>query len=197
MRETVSIDLNWGLYEYARIPHYFNELKYQSKNAGVNEVKILSDTDNLIHSIIHGSGWNPVPSTRWILDAALLINKGNVDWEEFTTKVINNGWQYPLIEQLKYLQEFGILIPNLVQVQISTSKPDPFGKAMHLYQRQPKLTVRRFLRFLYSDYLTYITVNNLRNDPTRYLRVQTKVFKSFIFQYIHAFTLKLAANRKK
>jgi hypothetical protein len=186
----ISIDLNWGLYEYSRNFDSFSELDFQRIKAGPNEVKILSDTDNLIHSIIHGSGWNPVPTTRWILDAALLIKRGSIDWDKFANKVIKNGWQYPLLDQLNYLVELGISIPDSTRMRILTSKPDPWGKAMYFYQRQPRLIARRILRFLYADYLMFITVNQLKNSPARYLLLQRKVLKNFILQYIHAKKLK-------
>jgi hypothetical protein len=189
-RAGISIDLNWGLYEYSRYPSNLSDFKFRRIKAGANEINLLSDTDNLVHSIIHGSGWNPVPSTRWILDAALLIKNGNIDWSEFVEKVIKNGWQYPLIEQISYLEEFGIFIPDSVKKEISMSKSDLFGKAMYLYQRQPKLIARRFLRFIFADYLIFITVNKLRNSPSRYLLLQGKILKNFVVQYTQAKRLK-------
>lgn len=38
-------------------------------------------TDLLLHVIVHGVRWNPVPPMRWIVDAAMILRSGEeVDW---------------------------------------------------------------------------------------------------------------------
>lgn len=174
VQDDISIDLNWGLYEYSKNPNYYEGLSFQSINIGKKEFKILSDTDNLIHIIVHGSGWNPVPSTRWILDATLLIKNGQIDWKEFVEKVNSNGWQYPLIDQITYLEQFKIYIPTEAKRSIESSDFDKFGRAMFFYQKQSNIWNRRLLRIAYADYLAFITNAKLRNTFVNFLRFETE-----------------------
>ena len=174
VRDDISIDLNWGLYEYSKNPSYYEDLRFQSINIGKKEFKLLSDTDNLIHTIVHGSGWNPVPSTRWILDATLLIKNGQIDWKQFVEKVNSNGWQYPLIEQITYLEQFKIYIPKDAKSSIENSDFDKFGKAMFFYQKQPNIWNRRLLRIAYADYLAFITNGKLKNTFTNFIRFEAE-----------------------
>lgn len=196
VNDKISVDLNWGLFEYSRQPKYFRELELQLVKSGEIDFLTLADTENLIHTFLHGAGWNSVSSTRWIMDAALLVKKGNIDWQRFTKIVIANGWQYPLINQIEYLEEFEIFIPRTTKAEIASSKRDHFGEAMYLYQRQPKLISRRVLRFLYSDYLTYLTVNGFTNSLFNYFRLQPKVLKNFIVQYFLAKTHKKSRSKQ-
>jgi len=182
VRGDVSLDLNWGLYEYSRNPNFYEMLKFQSLGIESNQFRILSDTDNLIHTIIHGSGWNPTPSTRWILDAALLIKNGQIDWALFVEKVILNGWQYPLIDQIEYLMEYKIKIPSQVITSIKESEFDKFGIAMFTYQKQPSIWNRRLLRIAYADYLAFMTNNQKTNNLGNYIRIELRVLSAFLME---------------
>jgi len=186
IKDKLSVDLNWGVYEYAKNPDYFLDLTFQEITINHKSFSILSDTDNLIHTFLHGSGWNSVPSTRWILDAALLILRGEIDWDKFTQRVIDNGWQTPMIEQIEYLEEFGVYIPGSAKKALVENGRDFMGKAMYTYQRQPSLIARRILRLLYSDFLTYTTVNNRKRSIWSYVTIESKILKSFIEEYLRA-----------
>lgn len=186
-RDDISIDLNWGLYEYSKNPNFYKALDFQSVTIAEKQFRILSDTDNLIHTIIHGSGWNPMPSTRWILDAALLISNSQIDWDLFVEKVIINGWQYPLIDQIAYLTEYKIEIPLYVMTSIRESKADKFGKAMFFYQKQPSIWNRRLLRIAYADYLAFLTNSRSTNSFGNFIRIEPKVIVNFLRELGHVY----------
>ena len=183
-RDGLSIDLNWGLYDYTRGNKYTQDLQFQKVNIEGATFLILSDTFNLIHSMLHGAGWNSTPSTRWILDAALLIRTGSIDWNLFEKVVIENGWQYPLILQLDYLGEFGVFVPIGTKNTIRSSKRDWLGIAMYLYLSQSSLLVRRFTRLLYGDYLAYITNQRLEHSGWTFIRVEFLVLHSLTREYL-------------
>ena len=183
-RGGLSIDLNWGLYDYARGNKYTPDLQFQKVTIEGKTFLILSDTFNLIHSMLHGSGWNSTPSTRWILDAALLIRTGSIDWNVFEKVVIENGWQYPLILQLDYLEEFDIFVPIGTKNTIRSSKRDWLGIAMYLYLSQSSLLGRRFTRLLYGDYLAYITNQRLEHSIWTFIRFEFLVLCSLTREYL-------------
>ena len=186
VKDDILLDLNWGLYEYSKHNNYLSRMNYREVSVDENVFFILDDTYNLLHTFLHGTGWNSTPSTRWILDAALLIRKGDINWVEFERAVIENGWQYPLSLQINYLEEFGITIPAITKSRICAIKPEFFNKAMYFYQRQPSRLARRLCRLIYSDYLAYITNRNLNNSIINYLRIEVLVFKSFNVEYFNS-----------
>ena len=180
----VSIDLNWGLYDYARGNKYTSDLQFEKVYVDGDAFLILSDTFNLIHSMLHGAGWNSTPSTRWILDAALLIRTGSIDWNVFEKVVIENGWQYPLILQLDYLAEFDVFIPIGTKNKIRSSKRDWLGIAMYFYLSRSSLLARRFTRLLYGDYLAYITNQRLEHSIWTFIRFEFLVLCSLTREYL-------------
>jgi len=182
-KDDLSIDLNWGLHEYSKDTEYQKKIEFHKVEIDKVRFNILSDTINLVHTIIHGAGWNSVSSTRWILDAALLIQNKVIDWTLFVDFVIENGWQYPLVDQLNYLSEFGVEIPGEVIQGITKSKIDYWGKAMYFYQRQPSKFARRVNRTIYSDYLTYITNEGLRNSILNYIKFEPLAVANLLKQY--------------
>ena len=196
VNDGISLDLNWGLHEYAKSNKYFSRIHFKSITIDNFNYYILDDTYNLIHTLLHATGWNPTPSTRWILDAALLIRNGEINWNEFEKTVIENGWQYPLSLQLKYLEELGISVPLSTKKVFSNIKPDFFGKAVYFYQRQPRRFARRMCRLLYSDYLAFITNNNIKNSFFNYLWIEPLVGYYFILAIVRRLKRILKPNLK-
>lgn len=183
----ISIDLNWGLYEYAKDTEYQRKIEFHRVEIDKVRFNVLSDTINLVHTIIHGSGWNSVSSTRWILDAALLIQSDAINWSLLVDIVITNGWQHPLVNQLIYLSEFDVEIPSEVIQEIAKSKIDYWGKTMYLYQSQPSQFVRRVNRTIYSDYLTFITNKGLKNSIFNYIKFEPLAVTNLLTQYSRIF----------
>jgi len=188
VKDGISIDLNWGLHEYAKNPEYQKMIEFQGIEIEQVKFNVLSVTINLIHTIIHGAAWNSISSTRWILDAALLSRSSEIDWTLFAEIVIENGWQHPLVDQLNYLSEFEVRIPKEVIQKISESNSDFWGRAMYFYQRQPSRLARRVNRTLYSDYLTYITNERLKNSIFNFIKFQPVVLRAIFTEYLRIST---------
>ena len=183
-RDDISIDLCWGLFEYSANPHYVASLPTREVRIEEGAFTVLDDTANLLHTCLHGAGWNREPSTRWILDAALLIQSGSIDWKTLVDLAVKNGWQYPLSKQLMYLGEFGALAPDWVITTLEQSKKSISGRAMYFYQRQSNLTIRKILRAIYAEYLVHITINELKNSPINYLKIEMKTLPTLVNEFI-------------
>jgi hypothetical protein len=183
VKDDISIDLNWGLHEYAKDSQYQKRIIFQEIEIDQVKFNVLNETFNLVHTIIHGAAWNSISSTRWIMDAALLSQSRAIDWGLFAEIVIENGWQHPLVDQLHYLSEFDVEIPKEVIQRISSSKADYWGKALYFYQSQPSQLARRVNRTLYSDYLVYITNQEHKNSIFNYLRFEPAILANLVKQY--------------
>jgi hypothetical protein len=79
-----------------------------------NTVKILGPTEQLLHTIVHGSHYNVLPPIRWISDSWVIIEneKDTIVWE----RLIELGKKYSCLMSLQYgLQylatEFKMAIP--------------------------------------------------------------------------------------
>ena len=179
----ISIDLCWGLYEYAANPDYLEAISLTQVELEQGTFSVLSDTANLIHTCLHGAGWNRVPSTRWILDAALLIQKGKIDWDEFTATIIENSWQIPLIDQLQYLAEFGAVVPAKVLEDLQKSRKSISGRLMYFYLRQSKLNLRRLCRAKFSEYLIYVTLHGMKSSLRNYIFVERMVLPNLVREF--------------
>ncbi len=82
----------------------------------------LNPTDTLLHVIVHGVRWNPLPPIRWIADAMSLINSldKKIEWTHF----INQTKKYKVVlrvkEALHYLQDkFQAGIPMSIMDKIN------------------------------------------------------------------------------
>lgn len=64
----------------------------------------LNPTDTLLHIIIHGVRWNPVPNIRWIADAITIINCSEIDWARLSNQAEKRRLGLRLREGLGYLQ---------------------------------------------------------------------------------------------
>src|SRR4029077_1263519 len=60
--------------------------------------------DLLVHVCAHGARWSDPPSVRWVIDAALVVRAGNVDWMHVCNQTERLGLALPLLETLNYLR---------------------------------------------------------------------------------------------
>ncbi|MFT5312553.1 MAG: hypothetical protein ACI9QD_000730 [Thermoproteota archaeon] len=90
------------------------------------EVKTLSPTDMLFHSIIHGMRWNKEPAIRWIADAYKIIEAepDAINWDLFVKKAKKLAFTQRLALGLTFLiNEMKLDIPESVIAQLQSSKP--------------------------------------------------------------------------
>ena len=58
-------------------------------NFNGSQTRMLDPTDMLFHVVVHGIRWNPVPTIRWIADAATIMDRSidQIDWR----RLIDHG----------------------------------------------------------------------------------------------------------
>lgn len=120
----VPVDLHWNPLYWSRdvqlVDRMFDRaipIDYRGR-----ELKSLSVTDTLFHTVTHGYGRNSVPPIRWVLDAALLIKQHEIDWRLFKAEAISSGWGRATASQLRILRdEFSVEVPAEVITELSAA----------------------------------------------------------------------------
>ena len=88
--------------------------------------KALHPADSLLHAIIHGIRWNPMPSIRWVADAAAIVRATDQDllWDRLLKQARKRGLLFRLGEGLGYLNEtIGIPVPDSVLRECERHSP--------------------------------------------------------------------------
>lgn len=152
--DQIDIDLNQDIYEFGLTPNLMVEIFSRRVPLTIDGIRFwtMSPTDMLLHTLLHGFSWNLEPTSRWILDAALLIEKEEIDWNLFLEVVTANSYQVPVLEQLKFLvRELWSQIPDYVIDGLAKKAfgVKPILVALHL--RESSRTARRLQRILYMD----------------------------------------------
>lgn len=82
-RDGFSVDLHWYLIQEACQPDMQDVWWQRSQPLDFKgiEVRTLSDSDQLLHTLAHGGRWNPLPPLRWVADASMIIRDSEIDWE--------------------------------------------------------------------------------------------------------------------
>jgi len=74
----------------------------------------LNPTDTLLHVIIHGLRWNPVPTVRWVADAVIIINCSDIDWPRLIHQAQKRRLGMRLKAGLSYLHDkFPDCVPEM------------------------------------------------------------------------------------
>jgi hypothetical protein len=113
-----QFDLHWEV-----IPRCTNAQPFWDLATPVhfNEVTTLapSATDLLLHVCVHGLRLNRIPPLRWVVDASVILRDSEVDWDRLVDLSRGFWLEYRMREALRYLEQFGIEIPDFVQADIS------------------------------------------------------------------------------
>lgn len=152
-----SIDLNWRLNEFSLDPAFEKRVFARSVPIVIRDFTFDSPStaDHFLHTILHGSGWNPVPTVRWILDACLLAGQmTESDWRVVITEIGLCGWRTPMLEQMEFLcDEYQADIPAWVIQEVATLKKSRAGSLAYRALTLPTRSARRRARVLYAEYL--------------------------------------------
>jgi len=152
-----SIDLNWRINEFSLDAAFENRVFERSVPIKIRDFTFNSPSipDHFLHTILHGSGWNSVPTVRWVLDACLLAQTmTQADWEIVAQETRVCGWRTPMLEQLEYLRgQFQAQIPANIIERVAQQKPSRAGMLAHRALTRPTRKARRQSRVLYSEYL--------------------------------------------
>lgn len=114
LRAGIAVDLHWNIFYWSKDPKLIDRMFQRAVPLDYRGRPLLSlcPTDTLLHTVTHGFGTNQVPPIRWVLDAALLIRSGQVDWALLESEAIASGWACATAAQLAVLVNvFGIELP--------------------------------------------------------------------------------------
>lgn len=111
----ITVDLHWSVFHWSAdiklIDRFFERaitIDYRGR-----PLRSLGVTDTLFHTLIHGYGTNSVAPIRWVLDAAKLIERGDIDWPLLQREAIASGWGRVVAEQLRVLTDlFNVTVPQ-------------------------------------------------------------------------------------
>jgi hypothetical protein len=125
-------------------------------------VTILESSDALLHTIVHGLGWNGPVTLRWVADALQLMRNGHVDMDRLCALADQFSIAPVVHDALRYVDEIagGLVEPSTFEVlaQSRVSRLDSlrlraFHEAPPREGEPPSLgfTVSRFLQRTKGD----------------------------------------------
>lgn len=110
-----DVDLHWHISHESPLPELADSLWAHAQPLALAgfSTKTLSDTDQLFHICIHGGRPNTVPPIRWVVDAAVILRHGTIDWQRFLLQT----QQYDVVQRMQrmlgYLRDvFRLSIPE-------------------------------------------------------------------------------------
>jgi hypothetical protein len=100
----------------------------------------LCSTDELIHTLVHGVLWNPLPPVRWVADAALILRNRRepVDWALLVQSVCRRRLVPPVRDGLRWLREhLRAEIPDAVLERLADERVRPVERLEYWLQQKP------------------------------------------------------------
>lgn len=141
-----QVDLHWKLLHLGTHPALDDRFWRDSVDLRLPGItaRTLSPTHHLFHACIHGVPFCPVPSFRWIADAALILRNSPtpIDWPEFLRCATDFHVSVLATHALTYLrEEFDAPIPNTVLDPLRNGSPDPweYAEFHHITHHPPSL----------------------------------------------------------
>lgn len=153
-RKGIDIDLHW----HVLLDACNDSLDEEFWKAGTPiewdgiPVRVLSRSDQLIHSCIHGLRWNEVPSFYWMADALHLWKSGQAkfDWPRITRLCRTYHLEPPMADALDYLRaEFQMDVPSDVITPLK-SDSKKIADYRRIYMTKP--TLKTFFQRHYDHY---------------------------------------------
>lgn len=145
---------------------------------GMEEVRVLSPADQLLHVCAHGVAWNKVPPIRWIADAMMQLrasdNTGDtLDWDRLVERARYHGYVIHVREALRYLRtNLGAPVPGEVIARLDALPVSARQRREYALHTAPETAGRRALRHYYR-YLRVAESGRLHKPPfgfPRYLQ---------------------------
>jgi hypothetical protein len=111
-----SIDIHWHVLYLDCRPGCDGEFWADSVPVDLHglQLRALNTTDQLLHTCVHGVGWNEIPPMRWIADAAVILRSGEIDWNRLLKQVEDRRAILPVRDALSYLATFSCHVPAFV-----------------------------------------------------------------------------------
>ena len=86
-----------------------------------HRTRVLCPTDQLFHVCVHGARHAFEPGIRWIADAMVLIETGDVDWARVVEQATRRGFVLRMRETLEFLKvAMDACIPDTVLAQLAS-----------------------------------------------------------------------------
>ncbi len=72
---------------------------------GARAVRIPCAADQLLHVVVHGLQWSPLPPLRWAADAFLLVASDAMDWDRLAREASRRSLTLPVRTGLRWVRE--------------------------------------------------------------------------------------------
>jgi hypothetical protein len=122
-----DLDLHWHLLAECLGPDADLEFWNGARQTTFEEqeVRVLNDADNLLHTLAHGFAWCALSPIRWIPDAITILRKSpDLDWERFIEQARERQLTSIVRESLSYVHErFRADIPAEVLSEFGKTRP--------------------------------------------------------------------------
>ncbi len=140
--------------------HILEESNWRGADDGVWERKqqlVLSDrklwtmspTDHLVHLVVHGVRWDPVPPIRWIADAVTLIRTNEIDWDVVATEAEQRGVALAVGAALRFLRdEFAVQVPHGQLSKVESVAPGRLERIDFRFQQGGAGAVSQISRYV-------------------------------------------------
>jgi hypothetical protein len=118
----LGIDLHWHIFQEDCDTDSDATSWAEARPARRGPFLIPSDHEHLLLILAHAARWNPIPSIRWVADAATLIKTSpELDWEKFLEAAIRRRRTCAAAELLTYLAErFHAAVPEKILHALAT-----------------------------------------------------------------------------
>ena len=120
----LGVDLHWHVFQEDCDPHSDDNTWAGARLASHAPFAFLVPPghEHLLLILAHAARWSPVPSIRWVADAATLIKSSpKLDWENFVASAVRRRRTCAAAELLSYLaKRFHAAVPEKVLQALST-----------------------------------------------------------------------------
>jgi hypothetical protein len=137
-----DLDLHWHLLAECLGPRA--DLDFWNASRGMlfekEQVRVLNDADNLLHTLAHGFAWSPLSPIRWIPDALTILRKSpGLNWERLVEQTQQRRLTAIARDSLSYLRsEFRADIPVEVLVELGKKRPSFLERLEYKSYRSPE-----------------------------------------------------------
>jgi hypothetical protein len=126
----------------------------------------LDPTDALLHTVVHGMAWNPLPSIRWIPDAMTILRSAGprVDWDRLLEQAEERQLLLRFGRGVKYLRDtFEAPVPDDVIARLSGRRPSYVERVEYHYLALGERSERyyRFVIIVIVEYLRFAAGRSL------------------------------------
>jgi hypothetical protein len=129
-----TIDLHWAIHEDDMRPDADDHAWRTAIPVEISGVStlMLAPSPLLVHACAHGAKWAADPAVRWVADAALIIRKGDVAWDEVVREAKDRRFTVRTRSCLAYLRAaLGAPVPDDVLDRLAAVPVSVFERIEH------------------------------------------------------------------